>query len=113
MTINDWLKSKYANELKSNNFILNGIQFKNSYNVSEYCLKDYISTISDDKYYVSNSLPTAGYPMLYQSNESSDYLDRSALSISYPNDSILMNDIFTGSDNILILYNTGDCHYRG
>ena len=59
----------------------------------------------NDKYYVSNSLPTAGYPKLYQPNESSDYIDVSALSISYPNNSILMNDIFTGSDNILILYN--------
>ena len=64
---------------------MNGTQFKNSYNVSEYCLQEYISTISDDKYYVSNSLPTAGYPKLYQPNESSDYIDVSALSISYPN----------------------------
>ena len=113
MTINDWLKSKYANELKSNNFILNGTQFKNLYDVSEYCLEDYISTISDDKYYVSNSLPTAGYPLLYQPRESDTYIDIYDLLISYPNDSTLMNDIFIGSDNILILYNTGDCHYRG
>ncbi len=111
MTINDWLKSEYINELKSNQKILTGLDAKNKINSTssykESCSKN-LSLIDDDMlyYYTHTTMfENIGYIALREYSPDVEYLDQLSTKVAYPDDTTILNEIF--DNNILFLIGNG------
>ena len=111
MTINDWLKSEYINELKSNQKILTGLDAKNKINSTssykESCSKN-LSLIDDDMlyYYTHTTMfENIGYIALREYSPDVEYLDQLSTKVAYPDDTTILNEVF--DNNILFLIGNG------
>ena len=109
MTINDWVSSSYADELKSEGTILTGDQLKGKTLGGGYCGTEMNNAISSYYYHVDTS--RFGFIKFINATEivGSNSYSPGGLSISYPDNKTKINEVFTDDTKVLVLTNTSSC----
>ena len=109
MTINDWVSSSYADELKSEGAILTGDQLKGKTLDDGYCGAEMNNAISSYYYHIDTG--RFGFIKFINAAEivGSNSYSPGGLSISYPDNKTKINEVFTDDTKVLVLTNTSSC----